>query len=72
MNKPKIIIVLGSVVAFIGLWFFTTERNYASTSRECLYGDSHCLAELLQWLGIAQVLAGTAIVLLGLHLKDER
>ena len=72
MDKPKIIVALGSVTALIGIWFFATERSYASTSRECMYGSTKCLAEVLQWLGIGQVLVGIAIVLIGLHLKNEK
>jgi len=69
MNKSNITIVLGSLSALIGGWFWINERNYAATDRTCQYGS--CLAETLQWVGIGQVFAGIAIVLVGLILKDQ-
>jgi hypothetical protein len=69
MNKSNIIIGLGSLSALIGVWFFFHERSYATTDRACYY--SSCLAETLQWIGIAQVFSGVGVVLIGLILKDQ-
>ena len=69
MNKSNIIIGLGSLSTLIGGWFWLNERNYASSDRACQF--SSCLAETLQWVGIGQVLAGVAIILTGLILKDQ-
>lgn len=69
MNKSNIIIGLGSLSAFIGVWFFFHERSYAATDRACDFNS--CLAETLQWVGIGQSLLGVAVVLIGLILKDQ-
>lgn len=71
MNKNNFIIGLGSLSSFIGIWFFFHERSYAATNRSCIYGRASCLAETLQWIGVAQAFAGIAIVLIGLLLKDK-
>jgi len=72
MNKPKVIVGLGWAVIAVGIWFFQTESDYASNSQECRLTRNQCLAEVLMWVGFAQVLAGIAIVLVGLHLKNGR
>lgn len=69
MNKSNIIIGLGSLSTLIGVWFFFHERAYASTDRACY--TYPCLAETLQWVGVAQAFSGLAIVLIGLILKDQ-
>jgi hypothetical protein len=69
MNKSNIIIGLGSLSALIGVWFFFHERSYAATDRSCDFNP--CLAETLQWVGIAQAFAGVAVILIGLILKDQ-
>ena len=81
MNKNNIVIGLGSITTIIGAWFFITEYNYAISNvtcqrsykllpiKPCLAGS---LAETLQWVGIAQVLAGLAIVYIGLILKENK
>lgn len=69
MNKNNLIIAFGSLSAFIGVWFFLHERSYASSRRSCYF--TTCLAETLQWVGVAQAFAGVAIVLIGLLLKDK-
>jgi hypothetical protein len=71
MNKSNIIICLGSLSALIGVWFFLHERSYAATDTSCIYGKASCLAETLQWIGVAQAFAGIAIVFIGLLLKDK-
>ena len=72
MNKPKTIVGLGWAVIVVGIWFFEKESDYASNSSECRLTRNQCLAEVLMWVGFAQVLTGIAIVLVGLHLKNER
>jgi hypothetical protein len=70
MNKSNIVIGLGSLTTLIGAWFWITEYNYAANDRVCQRSYKPCLAETLQWVGIAQVLAGVAIILTGFMLKD--
>jgi len=72
MNKVKsyYITILGSIVSFIGLWFYLEERNYANNSRACMR-NAPCLAEVLQWIGISTLLTGISIIIISLLLKEK-
>jgi len=72
MNKYNLIIGLGALNALIGAWFWITEYNYATNDAICSRSYKPCLAETLQWVGIAQVLAGVAVVIIGLILKEDK
>jgi hypothetical protein len=72
MNKNNIVIGLGSITTIIGAWFFMTEYNYATNDAVCQRSYKPCLAETLQWVGIAQVFAGVAVVIIGLILKENK
>ena len=68
MNKSNIMIGLGSLSMFIGSWFWASQRDSLSNNEFCINSVLTCPAETLQWVGIAQVLAGLAIVYIGLIL----
>jgi hypothetical protein len=72
MNKNNIVIGLSSITTIIGAWFFMTEYNYATNDAICSRSYKPCLAETLQWVGIAQIFAGLAIVYIGLILKENK
>lgn len=72
MNRYTIVMVLGALNALLGGWFFLVEFNYAQTNQECIYGYSNCLAENLQVIGIAQILGGIAILIIGLQMKENQ
>ncbi len=58
------ITAIGSIVAVIGVWFWLTENSYAAEN------DSD-LASKLQWVGVAQALAGVAIILIARIMKGK-
>jgi predicted phage tail protein len=55
--KVNLTTVLGGLSALIGAWFWITENSYAAET-----GSQ--LAATLQWVGIAQVITGVAIILI--------
>lgn len=71
MDKIKYyyITILGSIISYIGLSFYITERNYADSDRRCRI--TSCLAEALQPIGIAIFLTGISTILISLLLKDN-
>lgn len=69
--KANLTIILGAVATAIGIWFFSTESSYASTSNSCNNPQEMCLAEVLKYASIGQILSGIAIVLIGMHIKEN-
>lgn len=55
--KINLTTALGALSALIGAWFWLTENSYAAE-------NGSQLASTLQWVGIAQVITGVAIVLI--------
>ena len=65
MSKHNWIIGLGAVSTWIGGCLFIQERGYHT-----LTGNE--LANVLQWFGVAQVLIGIAVVLIGLEMRGKK
>ncbi|MBU3751209.1 MAG: hypothetical protein FGM52_12315 [Mycobacterium sp.] len=64
MDRHKVITLLGSLTAAIGVWFWLQEFTYARENGGELAGK-------LQWVGVAITLSGIAIVIAGLELRHR-
>ena len=70
--KKTAVIILGSLSLLASTLFFLKELNYASWSKDCIYGTEMCLAEVLAWAGFGQIVASVAIIIIGTTIKDDK
>jgi len=70
--KINTVITLGVMSLAISIWFFFNELTYAADNKECLYGTEKCLAEVLAWAGLGQVVMSLAVIIIGTKFKKEK